>query len=142
MPDQPLSELEKRLQEQTLPGAPAKLRAAVLAGVDQELKTTTWDRRLSRAAVLLLVAGLGLNGFIGLSAEHREAMLAQQAPVPRRVSDITEMIALVTSPEQAAEIQQQLLSVHRRALQSSDKQSDRRRINQRIQEILTLSEEG
>jgi hypothetical protein len=45
---------------------PPTLRATVLAATRRELQAARWDRRLARAAILLLMVGLGLNVAIGL----------------------------------------------------------------------------
>lgn len=39
----------------------AALREEVLRGVQRELRAARWDRRLARAAVVLLVVGVGMN---------------------------------------------------------------------------------
>lgn len=56
----PLIQIEQRLAS-TSANAPPELRAMVLAGVNRELKSSQWDRRLARAAALLLTMGVALN---------------------------------------------------------------------------------
>lgn len=51
-------------------GAPESLRNAVLAAAHRELRAQRWDRRLGRAAVALVLAGIGLNAGVGLISER------------------------------------------------------------------------
>lgn len=61
MHDDSLAELEQQLSQANPAGAPAQLRSAVLSDVANELRAARWDRRLARAAVVLLMVGFGLN---------------------------------------------------------------------------------
>jgi hypothetical protein len=61
MSDESFEFLERRLAATGVQGAPGGLRGAVLGDVQRELRAARWDRRLARAAVLLLVVGVGLN---------------------------------------------------------------------------------
>jgi hypothetical protein len=64
-----------RLEQQLAAGSddavvPDALRNAVLAATRRELRAQRWDRRLGRAAVGLLVAGVGFNVAAGLTSER------------------------------------------------------------------------
>ncbi len=61
MNQDPLDELERLLASAPHPGAPANLRGGVLSSVERELRAARWDRRLARAAVVLLAVGVGMN---------------------------------------------------------------------------------
>jgi hypothetical protein len=61
MSDESLEQVERQIASVRPVGPPVELRGAVLGGVHRELQAARWDRRLARAAVLLLVVGVGLN---------------------------------------------------------------------------------
>ena len=61
-----LEQVERQMVGLQPIGAPRELRAVVLAYVDRELRSARWDRRLARAAAVLLAVGMGLNGLIGM----------------------------------------------------------------------------
>ena len=60
-----LEPIERQLTGFQPSGAPRELRAAVLESVRGELRAARWDRRLARAAAMLLVIGIMLNLAIG-----------------------------------------------------------------------------
>jgi hypothetical protein len=64
MDDPALEPIERQLTSMPLANAPAKLRGELLAGVHRQLAAQRWDRRLGRAAIVLLVVGVGLNAAI------------------------------------------------------------------------------
>ena len=66
MNDDSLAQLEQQLTGIPLLAAPAELRGALLSNVQRELRAARWDRRLARAAALLLVGGVALNVATGL----------------------------------------------------------------------------
>ncbi len=66
MNDDSLEVIERQLTAVLPSGAPPELRGAVLTDVQHELRAARWDRRLVRAAVVLLVVGVGLNVAVGL----------------------------------------------------------------------------
>ena len=78
MDDNQLKLLEQRLGQGSSP-APAALRDEVLAAARRELRAQRWDRRFSRAAVLLVVAGVGLNVGAGLLGESTASLSATYA---------------------------------------------------------------
>lgn len=67
MKAEPLDEFESQLAAASPAGAPTELRRAVLNNVERELRASRWDRRLARAAVILLAFGIGLNAYHVLS---------------------------------------------------------------------------
>jgi hypothetical protein len=66
MDDHSLEQVERHLAALRPRGAPATLRTAVLAATHRELRAARWDRWLSRAAMLLVMVGVGLNVALGL----------------------------------------------------------------------------
>ncbi|HEY3392829.1 MAG TPA: hypothetical protein VGK58_08985 [Lacipirellulaceae bacterium] len=71
MNDESLDYIERQLRFGVL-GAPPALRAAVLAGIRRELRAARWDRRMARAAAVLLIVGIGLNVSIGVHSLNRQ----------------------------------------------------------------------
>ena len=65
MDDNRLELLEQRLGQGSS-SAPAALRDEVLSQVERELLAARWDRRLTRTAGALLIAGISLNLLMGL----------------------------------------------------------------------------
>jgi hypothetical protein len=61
MNDESFEQIEQQIVGAGTLGAPTELRAAVLGGMQRELRAARWDRRLARAAVVLLVVGVGMN---------------------------------------------------------------------------------
>ena len=68
MDSESLEQVERQLAGFRPSAAPAELRASVLAEMQRELRAARWDRRLARAAAVLLVVGIGLNLAIGISS--------------------------------------------------------------------------
>jgi hypothetical protein len=68
MSDHSFDQIERRIAATVRPGAPDELRSVVLADVRRELRAGRWDRRLGRAAALLLAVGVGSNFVIALGA--------------------------------------------------------------------------
>lgn len=70
MKTEPLDEFELQLAAVGRLGAPPELRRAVLRDVERELRAVRWDRRLARAAVVLLTVGIGLNAYQVLAPKN------------------------------------------------------------------------
>jgi hypothetical protein len=68
MDDESLEQIERQLADAPWPGAPPKLRVAVLSDVERELRASRWDRRLGRAAAALVLLGAGLNVAAGIGS--------------------------------------------------------------------------
>jgi hypothetical protein len=66
MDDESMDNLERRLADLPMHGAPAELRGMVLHDVQRELSAARWDVRLAWSAVVLLAVGVGMNVAIGL----------------------------------------------------------------------------
>jgi hypothetical protein len=73
MNTEPFDEFESQLAAVRRNGAPAALRSAVLNDVDRELRASRWDRRLMRAAILLLVIGVGFNTALVLTDSTQQS---------------------------------------------------------------------
>ena len=116
-----------------LANAPAKLRGEVLAGVHRQLAAQHWDRRLGRAAIVLLVVGVGLNAAVGwrtsrpvdqAAAAFKSDTITQAAVAVAEATDaetgtqiarhLTALGGVALSPQQEAAIQQQIESHSKR----------------------------
>lgn len=91
--------LEQKLAEMPTATAPPELRNRVLAGVHDELRVAKWERRLARAAVVLLAVGIGLNASVGLQGNR--PLNAQIAVDRSRESLVNAAVAVAeaTDPE-------------------------------------------
>ncbi|MCC6493120.1 MAG: hypothetical protein IT424_08870 [Pirellulales bacterium] len=93
--DEPLTQIEAQLTRATPGAAPRELRAAVLADVSRELKSSRWDRRLARTAAAALAAGVAINGATalidgrpgGLGGDASQASLVEAAVAVGRATD-------------------------------------------------------
>ena len=92
--------LERQLALLPFASAPSELRSRVLVGVHDELRAAKWDRRLARAAVILLAVGVGINAIVGLQTD-RPSVGSQVASGPSRESLVDAAIAVAeaTDPE-------------------------------------------
>ncbi len=95
MSDESLERIERQLASLRPDGAPAELRGAVLAGVRSELRAARWDRRLARAAVVLLAVGVGMNVIVAVRPDG----FVGRAPVARGPSQATLLAAAATVAE-------------------------------------------
>jgi hypothetical protein len=97
MESESLEQIERQLAALQPSGAPRELRTAVLARVDRELRAGRWDRRLARAAVVLLVVGVGLNASVGLrSMNSRDTRQPITVTSAQSLVDTAVVVAEVT----------------------------------------------
>lgn len=68
MSDESVEQVGCHIASMRLVGSPIELRAAVLGNIRRELRAACWDRRMARAATVLLGLGIGLNAAIGQPA--------------------------------------------------------------------------
>lgn len=119
MNDESFAELEQQLAQAHAAVAPSKLRTAVLSDVANELRAASWDRRLARAAVLLLVVGVGLNAALiwqgGSELEKRHPQLAHQ-PAEDSLIQTAIAVAEATNTETAQTFARQLAALRGREL--------------------------
>lgn len=119
MNPEPLDEFEQQLASARQVGAPTALRGRVLSDVERELRAARWDRRLARAAVVLLVVGVGMNAALVLGeketriAPHRQLATkdSQQAIV-----DTAIFVAEATNGETGRQFARQLAALSGREL--------------------------
>jgi arginine utilization protein RocB len=119
MNDDSLTELEQQLSQARTAGAPSQLRAAVLSDVAGELRAARWDRRLARAAVVLLVVGVGLNAALvwqgGSTLEQPHRQLANDSAQDSLIQTAI-AVAEATNTETAQTFARQLAALRGREL--------------------------
>lgn len=94
MNDESFEQLEQQIAGAHSLGAPVELRAAVLGDMQRELRAARWDRWLARAAVVMLVVGVGLNA---------ATMLPERLPSTRTLATASQQEALVQVAVSVAE---------------------------------------
>lgn len=99
------------------------MRAAVLVDVESELRAARWDRQLGRAAVGLLLIGLGLNvsaGWqLGGSTKERHEYVARSEVRPSLV-DTAVIVAEATNAETARRFARQLAAMSGREITTDE----------------------
>jgi hypothetical protein len=120
--DETLKDVEDRLA--SLGGtAPRELRAAVLRDVGRELTAARWDRRLARAAAVLLVVGVGMNGALVLRSSHsvdgRQTQIAR-AQSRESIVETAVVVAEATDADTGRRFARQLAAMRGRELSSDD----------------------
>jgi hypothetical protein len=73
MSNESLEQIERQMAGLEPTNAPPELRAVVLQDVQRELRAARRDRRLTRAAAVLFIAGVMLNLSIGLRPAGSQA---------------------------------------------------------------------
>jgi hypothetical protein len=120
MDDCSLDMIERRIAGAGAPGAAQALRAAVLGDVQRELRAARWDRRLARAAVLLLVVGVGLNGAIGTHADRSVRRQMAGRTTQDALVQVAVGVAEATDPKTAQVYARQLAAMTGRTLSVDD----------------------
>jgi hypothetical protein len=123
MNPEPLDEFEQQLASARQVGAPSVLRGRVLSDVERELRAARWDRRMARAAVVLLVVGVGMNAALVLGenetriAPHRQ-LAAKDSQ--RAIVDTAIIVAEATNGETGQQFARQLAALSGRELTDSE----------------------
>ncbi len=123
MNDETCELVEGQLAAVQRTAAPTALRAAVLADVERELRAARWDRRLGRAAVGLLVIGLGLNFSAGwqlsgaVEEQHENVARAEVRP---SLVDTAVIVAEATNAETARRFARQLAAMSGREITADE----------------------
>ncbi len=112
--------IERQIAGVGVPDAPKQLRAAVFGDVQRELRAARWDRRLARAAVLLLVVGVGLNGAIGTHADRSVRRQMAGHATQEALVQVAVGIADATDAKTAQLYARQLAAMTGRALSADD----------------------
>jgi hypothetical protein len=108
MNDPEIDELERQLAGLPKAGPAPALREAVLADVRRELRASRWDRRLARAAALLLLVGITANGMLG-TRSGRVAPSRSTAQSPREsLAQVANAVAEATDAQTGRQVARQL----------------------------------
>ena len=102
MKTEPLDEFESQLAAVRAGSAPSALRGSVLSNVERELRSGRWDRRLMRAAVLLLVVGVGFNMALVIVDAPRQSTRPGSLATPRSRDALIETAIVVSESTDAA----------------------------------------
>jgi hypothetical protein len=123
MNDDSLEQVERYLATLQPRDAPPALRAAVLTTARCELHAARWDRRLTRAATLLLTVGLVLNLALGLRpvnprGGHSQSVTAARSQ--RLLVNTAVVIAEATDASTGIRVARQLAAMSGRELTSEE----------------------
>jgi hypothetical protein len=114
MNDKSLEHFEQQIASLPPIGAPPALREMVLTDVQRELRASRWDRRLARAAVVLLAVGVGLNAAAGLQSANdvgNRLPIAAQASPRRSLVDTAVVVAEATDARTGRQFARQLAAM-------------------------------
>jgi hypothetical protein len=123
MDDESLEQVEWQLAGTRFPAAPSGLRAAVLSGVQLELRASRWDRRLAWTTALLLIVGVGLNvGIVWQESIAGGSRARSRAPTASRQSlvDTAVLVAEATDAATGSQFARQLAALSGRELTADD----------------------
>jgi hypothetical protein len=123
MDEESLEQIEWQLAGTPMPAAPSGLRAAVLSGVQRELRASRWDRRLAWTAALLLIVGVGLNvGIVWQESIAGGSRTKSRAPMASRQSlvDTAVLVAEATDAATGSQFARQLAALSGRELTADD----------------------
>jgi hypothetical protein len=121
MDNDSLEHVERQLAGLAPGTAPRELRGAVLARVQRELRGARWDRRLGRAAAVLLAVGVGLNVSIGVrSMNSRDARQQIVRTSPQSLLDTAVVVAEATDAATGLRFARQLAAMAGLELSSED----------------------
>jgi hypothetical protein len=113
MDDESSGDIERRLASFSSPHAQTELRAAVLSDIHRELAAARWDRRLARAAAVLLAVGVGMNLAMGLQSSGSSSAVRRVAAGPSRDSlvQVAVTVAEATDAETGSRFARQLAAI-------------------------------
>jgi hypothetical protein len=123
MDDESREQIEFQLASAGVTPAPPVLRVEVLAQVRQELRAARWDRRLARAAAVLLIVGVGINLAAGFQSDGKgnsaRQPVAQAAERPSLV-DTAIVVAEATDAATGRRFARQLAAMTGRELTADE----------------------
>lgn len=119
MDQEPLDEFERQLAIARPAGTPTDLRHVVLNDVERELRAARWDRRLARAAMVLLVVGVGMNASLALPGSRPSDARTGQFANDRSQKSLVEtaiVVAEATDAETGRQFARQMAAMSGREL--------------------------
>jgi hypothetical protein len=76
--------------------APSHLRSAVLSDVERELRAARWDRRLARAAAVLLAVGISMNMLTSVAPRSAPRVGRADLQAPESLTSVAVAVAETT----------------------------------------------
>jgi hypothetical protein len=120
--------------------APEKLRAAVLRGVERQLRAQRWERRLLRIAAAVFVIGFGLN----LSVVWHDNQTLPRGTVGKLNSDSLAQIVVAvsdaTDAETGGKLARQIAALYGETLSEAQVAELQRQVRTRSVESSALKE--
>ncbi|HEX3599262.1 MAG TPA: hypothetical protein VHU84_03920 [Lacipirellulaceae bacterium] len=120
MNDESFEHIEQQIAALRPRGASVELRAAVLSDVQRELRAARLDRRLARAAVVMLVLGVGLNAVIGTHTDRSVQRQMTSRATQNALVQVAVGVAEATDAKTARLYARQLAAMTGRALSVDD----------------------
>ena len=120
MNDESLEVIERQIVADRFPGAPAELRGAVLRDVQRELRAASWDRRLARAAVVMLVAGVGVNVAMMLPERMQSTGLLATTSQQDALAQVAASVAEATNMQTGRQVARSLAAMTGRPLNGDE----------------------
>jgi hypothetical protein len=114
--DESFDRIEQQIRSVRPLGSPVELRSAVLAGVQQELRSAQWDRRLVRAAAFLLVVGVGMNAAFLLPKRAASPQLSAGKPKQDSLVQVAISVAEATDLQTGQRVAHRLAAMAGRRL--------------------------
>ena len=139
-----LTGIEGRLARHEVSGPATELRSAVLADMHRELSAARWDRRLARAAGVLLAVGVGMNLAIGRQSSRSSNSTNQVAVGPSRESlvQFAVTIAEATDPETGSRFARQLAVMSGMSVSSEESAAIDAAVKQRARPVISDGKDG
>jgi hypothetical protein len=128
MDDSTLDSIERQLANSPVANAPAELRHLVLTNVRDQLKTQRWDRRLGRAAIVLVIVGIALNATAGWRSSAPPVKSSFVESRPDAITRTAVFLAEATDAETAREFARHLAALSGRTLSPQQEAAIQRQI--------------
>jgi hypothetical protein len=123
MSEESLDKIERQIASMQPVGSPMELRGLVLSEAERELRAARWDRRMARAAGVLLVVGVGMNLAVGLRLDktgNGPLARSQQAMTRASLVDAAVLVADATDAATARRFARQMAAMAGRTLTEDD----------------------
>jgi hypothetical protein len=124
--------LETLISGEHATSVPSDLRTAVLSQVDRQLRTCRWERRLTRATVLLLFIGIALNAKLGWEGEGHSAVNYAQNTTQEKLIEVGVSVAETTDVETGSQFVNHLAAFSGTNLTRAQASSIEKAIQERI----------
>ena len=137
-----LQPVEDQLARWRPDGAPAELRTVVLGQVRRELRAACWDRRLARAAAVLLVVGVVMNVAIIWQHSGPAGGHVPTRPTPQTIGELAATVAEATDIETGSLFARQMAALGGWPASGEDASIIEREIRRRLSQITGNGRDG